>query len=63
MIPQLCQFWDNLRSKMASQGLYKNSIDGIYLRLIWQQIDYQQAKEARTEMKKGKEKFDEMLHF
>ena len=31
--PQLWQFWDNIQSELANEGLYKVSIDGMRLRL------------------------------
>ncbi len=49
VLPQLCQFWDIIRSELAEEGPYTASIGGIRMRLLELQDDNKEAMKLRSE--------------
>ncbi len=49
VLPQLCQFWDTIRSELADEGPYTTSIGGMRMRLPEQQDDDKEAMKLRSE--------------
>ncbi len=49
VLPQLCQFWDTIRSELSDKGPYITSIGGIRMRLPELQDDEKEAMKLRSE--------------
>ncbi len=49
VLPQLCQFWDTIRSKLADEGPYTASIGGMKMRFPELQDDNKEAMKLRSE--------------
>ncbi len=49
VLPQLCQFWDTIRSELADKGPYIASIGGMRMRLPELQDDDKEAIKLRSE--------------
>ncbi len=64
VLPQLCQFWDNIRSELADEGPYTASIGGIRMRLPELQDDDKEAMKLRSEgLSEGWEDIEQVFHY
>ncbi len=64
VLPQLCQFWDIIRSKLADKGPYTASIGGMRMRLPELQDDDKEAMKLRSEgLSEGWEDIQQVLHY
>ena len=62
VLPQLRQFWDNIRSELANEGPYKVSIGGMRLRLAELQESDEEARRIKAEGLNGYEELDGVLY-
>ena len=64
VLPQLRQFWDNIRGELANEGLYKVTIGGMRLRLSKLQESDQEAQKLKSkeQLPDGWEDIDGVLH-
>ena len=62
VLPQLWQFWDNIRSKLANKGLYKVSIGKIRLRLAELQKSDKKARKIKAEGLNEYKELNEILY-
>ena len=62
VLPQLRQFWDNIRSELTNEGPYKVSIGGMRLRLAELQESDEEARRIRAEGLNGYEELDGVLY-
>ncbi len=64
VLPQLCQFWDTIRSKLADKDPYTASIGNMRMRLPELQDDDKEAMKLRSEgLPEGWEDIKQMLHY
>ncbi len=64
VLPQLCQFWDTIRSELADKGPYTASICGMRMRLPELQDDDKEAMKLRSEgLSEGWEDIEQVLHY
>ncbi len=64
VLPQLCQFWDTIRSKLADEGPYTASIGGMRRKLPELQDDNKEAMKLRSEeLPEGWEDIEQVLHY
>ncbi len=64
VLPQLCQLWDNIQSKLADEGPYTANIGGIRMRLPELQDDDKEAMKLRSEgLSEGWEDIEQVLHY
>ncbi len=64
VLPQLCQFWDTIRSELADEGPYTASIGGMRMRLPELQDDNKEAMKLRSEgLPEGWEDIEQVLHY
>ncbi len=64
VLPQLYQFWDTLRSKLAAEGPYTASIEDMRMRLPELQDDDKKAMKLRSErLSEGWEDIEQVLHY
>ncbi len=63
-LPQLCQFWDTIRSELADEGPYTASIGGMKIRLPKLQDDDKEAMKLRSEgLPEDWEDIEQVLHY
>ncbi len=64
ILPQLCQFWDTIRSKLADKGPYTVSIGGMRMRLSELQDDDKKAMKLRSKgLPEGWEDIEQIFHY
>ncbi len=64
VLPQLCQFWDTIRSKLADEGPYTTSIRGMKMRFPELQDDDKKAMKWRSEgLSEGWEDIEQVLQY
>ncbi len=64
VLPQLCQFWDTIRSKLADKVPYTMSIGGMRIRLPELQDDDKEAMKLRLEgLPKSWEDIEQLLYY
>ncbi len=64
VLPQLCQFWDIIRSELADNGPYIASIGGMRMRLPELQDDDKEAMNLSSEgLPEGWEDIEQVLHY
>ena len=62
VLPQLRQFWDNIRSELTNEGPYKVSIGGMRLRLAELQESDEEARRIKAEGLNEYEELDGILY-
>ncbi len=64
VLPQLCQFWDTIQSKLADEGPYTASIGGMRMKLPELQDDDKEAMKLRSQgLPEGWEDIKQVLHY
>ncbi len=64
ILPQLCQFWDTLRSDLAAEDPCTASIGGMRMRLPELQDDNKEAIKLRSEgLPEGWENIEQVFHY
>ncbi len=64
VLPQLCQFWNTIRSERANEGPYTVSIGSMRVRLPELQDDDKEAMKLRSEgLSEGWEDIKQVLHY
>ncbi len=64
VLPQLCQFWDTIQSKLADKGPYTTSIGSIKMRLPELQDDDKEAMNLRSErLPEDWKDIEQVLHY
>ncbi len=64
VLPQLCQFWDTIRSELADEGPYTASIGDMRMRLPELQDKDKEAMKLRSKgLPEGWEDIKQVLHY
>ncbi len=64
VLPQLCQFWDTIQSKLTDEGHYTASIGDMKMRLPELQDNDKEAMKLRSKrLSEGWEDIEQVLHY
>ncbi len=64
VLPQLCQFWDNIRSELADKDPYTASIGGMRMRLPELQDDDKETMKLRSKgLPEGWKDIEQVFHY